>query len=115
MTLGIEGALEKDDVGHRRFQPTLVNLRMTLLASLRADIVCRSRSLRLPNLLLLRSGPKTANIKNQFPAVVIVRLMWIAPGRHPGQFHAVLNNVVNFPIRKVLCCRGAKVWYAGIE
>ena len=71
-----------DNVGHRRFQPMLVNLVVAFFAGLRAYVMGGAARLRLLRLLLVRQRSKAANVKNQPPAVIVLRLMRIAPSGH---------------------------------
>src|SRR6516164_7741296 len=73
-----------DDVRHRRFSPRLVKLRVALFTRWRADVMRRNRRLCLLHFLLVRQRSKTANVKNELPAVIVLRLMWIAPSGHSG-------------------------------
>jgi hypothetical protein len=54
-----------------------------------------------------------ADKNNQFPTVVV--LVRAAPCRHSRESDAVVNDVVDFPVREVLCIRLAHLWRLGVE
>ena len=41
--------------------------------------------------------------------------MWIAPGGHPRQLHAVLNDVVKFPVAEILRRRRPQIGHSRIK
>src|SRR6267142_2362796 len=88
-----------DDVGHRRFLPVLVDLRVAFLACRGADVMRRGRRCYLLDSLLWRQLRYGANEKNNFPgAVVVLSNVRGSQGRHAREAHSVLDDVVDFAV-----------------
>src|SRR6516162_6090756 len=94
-------------IRHWRLLPTLVDAGMALFTGLRANIVRRdSFSFGLST---IADMAQVANEKHQFPAIVGRLFMGVTQGGHSGEADTVLNDVVNFPVCKVLRRTSAEV------
>ena len=104
-----------DHLGHRRFFPSIVNLVMAFGARLRTGVVRRSGGGLLLGLLSAGKRAKTADEQQQFPAFLVGFVVRIAPRRHTRESHALLDDVVDLPVRKVLRLGRAQIGRLRIE
>lgn len=104
-----------NDIGHGRFLPVLICLRVALLAGLRSGILGRSYGGSLLKALFAGGLAETANEENQFPAIVGVFLVRFGPPWHTREADAVADDVADLAVRQILRLRDAQVGSLRIE
>ena len=104
-----------NDICHRRLLPMLIDLCVALPASLGADIMRRSESLRLLRCFLRRQRANASDEENEVPTVIPLCLMRVMPCGHSRQLDAIFDDVVNRAVRKILRLRRAEIGHTRIE
>src|SRR6267143_3360959 len=104
-----------DDVGHGRLLPALVDLLVAFFAGQRARVVRGSGRCLLRQFLAGRQLAQVADEENEFPAIVVLFFVRMAPGGHARETDAVLDDVADLAIGKILRLWQAQIWRLGVE
>ena len=102
-------------VRHRCFLPAIVDLCMALLAGLRAGKVRRCRRFRFLSYFILGGRAKGSDVTNEVPAFRSGFAMRAGHGWHARQLNPVFDDVVDLPVREILCWFQVQVGHARIE
>jgi len=62
-----------------------------------------------------RKLAQVADEENEFPAIVVLFFVRMAPGRHARETDAVLDDVADLAIGKILRLWRAQIWRLGVE
>src|SRR6266513_727438 len=104
-----------DDVGHGRLLPALVDLLVAFFTGQRARVVRGSGRYLLRQFLTGSKLAQVADEENEFPAIVVLFFVRMAPGRHARETDAVLDDVADLAIGKILRLWRAQIWRLGVK
>src|SRR6266478_695399 len=109
------GAGIADDVGHGCLLPALVDLLVAFFAGQRACVVRGRGRCLLRQFLASRKLAQVADEQNESPAIVVLFFVRVAPGRHARKTDAILDDVADLAVGKILRLRQAQIWRLGVE
>src|SRR6267143_702281 len=104
-----------DDVGHGCLLPALVDLLVAFFAGQRACVVRGRGRCLLRQFLASRKLAQVADEQNESPAIVVLFYVRMAPGRHARKTDAVLDDIADLAVSKILRLWQAQVWRLGVE